>query len=934
MRLKRHLLRFVLGVVRRPKLTLLLAGLLLAASVTIAMTRLTISADSNKLFDPSVPFFRDYLKFNENFPENEAVYVVVRPADDAQQPPVPRWTALADAIAAKVGTLTDAVQGVDARIPIDQLGPQGLLFDTPTRIRVSVDGVREFIPLIKAVVEKGFWKSVVLGGTPLERLMSAMDRAPADADTNKFIAMLADSWQYTVAHDGTLRPGAGLPEFASLDADDPSRLGYYYVRDQVDPKQHLLLVRVAPKTDYASLTAVSETIEKINAAVDAAAKDYPEFKVALTGRPALDADEMRTTDRDTRKAEILAASAVFLGLVVVLRSFWLAVAGELTLAVGVGWTFAWATLTVGQLNLLSIVFLLALIGIGMDYLVQILTRYRVEADRRRDPRRIWVAVFRHVSAPINTACLGAAGAFGVSALTQFRGAAELGIVAGGGLLLCLAAGYVVLPPLLTLLPVKRAKVPPAVAVVRPPSGRWRHFVTPVLWIGLLAAGLPYALRPRFNPDILGLQAPDHESVRLIKHLQTWSIAVVSKDLDVLRKVEAAVVELPTVRTTESVLSAFDNLDDLQRMGATLPTVAFAEPKAVTPGTLSSLARNAWALAKKVGPTDGDLSDRLTHLANALSVRDDADRGRLASRLNDWQNGFLRQLKENLDTFHPTGLDVATLPTELRSHYLGRDGQYALYVYPNADLWDQVNLNAFARQVAARVATVPGAPAPTGIVPNIAGTTAGIERAFYQATVYALVLIALLVLLDLRHVGHTLLAVSVLAFGLPMLTVIMGLLRVDWNFANFFALPILIGAGHEYGVFLVHRYLEARDYPSRIWGRWDVSDKALALCAYVTCSSFGFFWLTASHLGLRSLGLVMTVGTACIYLAGLLVLRPVLKWKLARTHCAATSPTGNAVATRQRATASHRRGIRDHRGFPTEPQAQQPRRPLHGQVRDQ
>src|SRR5213076_1019368 len=165
-----------------------------------------------------------------------------------------------------------------------------------------------------------------------------------------------------------------------------------------------------------------------------------EFTVGITGRPALEADEMRTTDRDSHRAEVVALTAVFIGLVVVLRSVWMALAGEIALGVGIGWTFGWATISIGELNLLSIVFLLALIGIGMDYLVQVLTRYREQAQRRSTPQTIWTAVFRQVAAPINTACAGAAGAFLVAIFTEFRGAAELGIIAGGGLLLCLLAG--------------------------------------------------------------------------------------------------------------------------------------------------------------------------------------------------------------------------------------------------------------------------------------------------------------------------------------------------------------------------------------------------------------------------------------------------------------------------------------------------------------
>ena len=113
----------------------------------------------------------------------------------------------------------------------------------------------------------------------------------------------------------------------------------------------------------------------------------------MTGRPVLDADEDRTTDRDGRRAEILALSVVFLGLVLFLRSIWLAVVAELSLAVAIGWTFGWATVSVGQLNLLSTVFLIALIGIGMDYLIQILAAYRREPRRYVRPQAVWSRFF-------------------------------------------------------------------------------------------------------------------------------------------------------------------------------------------------------------------------------------------------------------------------------------------------------------------------------------------------------------------------------------------------------------------------------------------------------------------------------------------------------------------------------------------------------------
>src|SRR4051812_32515842 len=92
----RPLLRVVLAVVSHPWWALGGAAVVLVVGVGLAATRLGISTDQNKLFDPDVPFFRDYLRFNALFPENEAIYVLVEAKDPGRPPAVRRWAGLAD----------------------------------------------------------------------------------------------------------------------------------------------------------------------------------------------------------------------------------------------------------------------------------------------------------------------------------------------------------------------------------------------------------------------------------------------------------------------------------------------------------------------------------------------------------------------------------------------------------------------------------------------------------------------------------------------------------------------------------------------------------------------------------------------------------------------------------------------------------------------
>jgi hypothetical protein len=358
---------------------------------------------------------------------------------------------------------------------------------------------------------------------------------------------------------------------------------------------------------------------------------------------------------------------------------------------------------------------------------------------------------------------------------------------------------------------------------------------------------------------------------MIRKLQTWSAVVLSKDLDTLRRARDAAKDSPTIENTESILTAYDNLAWLREHEKELPAIEWVDPPNIEKRDLNGIASAARDLGDKF---KGEGRTELLRLSENVKRADPA-------RLTNWQRALVNMLRRQLENFHPKDLDIAALPIEMRGHFVGTDGTFALYLYPKKDLWDQANLAEFVNDTEARINPVPGEKTLTGIAINIYHSTASIEKSFHLATGYALVLILILVFIDLKNVQQTLAAVSVLALGLPMLVAVMGLAGVDWNFANFFGLPILIGAGHEYGVFLVHRYREACHDERRPWRRWDVSDRALLLCAYVTCSSFGFFWAMAHHGGLRSLGAVMALGTACIYLSSLMVLRPMLVRRLAK-----------------------------------------------------
>ncbi len=954
-RLHRHILNAILRLVRHPRLTLLSALLLAGGSVFLASRYLRISTDQNKLFSPHVRFFHRYLTFIHDFPENEAAYVVLQARHRAHPPATAAWIAAARAIAVRLAAMHHTVAAVDWRIPLQQLGDQRLLFAPWKMVRQAAEAQRQLTPLAALWAARPAWGAAVLGHTRLERFFRAAALAAPTAASARLVAHLAESC--TTVLTGPAGPGGvgkyffpgvgGNPVLAVHRAqaqraearcwdENPSRpvqqdktpgvgasrsgqntrhfhpepapattpagvtpaaLGCYYFAPRRQPHEHLLLIKVYPRFKYDSLAAVSAPLERIAAAVHQALAPWSrEFRANLTGRPVLAADEMRITTHDTRWAEVVAMLVVLAGLVLMLRSLWLALAAGLTLTIAIAWTFGYATVLVGRLNLLSSVFVIALIGIGMDYLIQILVRYRREVRRYERQSAVWARVFRYASPPILTACAGAAGAFFVAVFTSFRGDAELGLIAGGGLLLCLLAGYTVLPALLVQFPPRLKMVNASRRYTDdrpPPKAGWTNFVGLIVWMVLLAELLPPALHIQFNPNLLDLQAPGLPAVKLVRKIPTWQAVVLSPTLAGLAPIAAKLgpaMRQPgsPIRSVHSLLDAQARQRFLAGHGAMLARLSWRRPGAVTVPDLHRIAQAAEALAAawsapNVAPRTGAAVQRLQQLGSRLDAASAAQRRQFARRLTAWQRHFVRGLHRFVRTLTPPPLNLARLPKALRRHYVSANGTYALYIQPRYDLWHQANLRAFVHYLqgcAGHPGLIPAGTDLTGIAVQLYHSTEAIRGAFIQATVMALVLVLVLVFWDFRRVGQTLLAISVLLLGLPMLIGIMGLLHLQWNFANFFAMPILIGAGHEYGVFMVHRYRETQHNPRRVWRFWDISERALLLCAFVTCSAFGFLALARDR-GIASLGLVMAIGIGCIYLSAVFVVRPLLLWRLAR-----------------------------------------------------
>jgi uncharacterized protein len=143
-----------------------------------------------------------------------------------------------------------------------------------------------------------------------------------------------------------------------------------------------------------------------------------------------------------------------------------------------------------------------------------------------------------------------------------------------------------------------------------------------------------------------------------------------------------------------------------------------------------------------------------------------------------------------------------------------------------------------------------------------------RHGYERAALLALIAVFIFVFLDFRNLRDTLLATVPLVFGGAWLLEAMPLLGWEFNLANLFAVPIIIGMGVDNGVNMLYRWREENDKSSLILTK--AIGKSVTICSLTTIVAFAAL-IPASHRGISSLGWVLSVGVTFILLATLIVL---------------------------------------------------------------
>ncbi len=885
---------------RYPKLFVIPQVVLFGLAIYYTISELQFDTSRDNLVGSDKKYHQNYLAFRKEFPAQDDLVAIVE-SEDAE-----KNRQFVERLGARLEQETNLFTDVFYKGDLKMMGPKALLFvpeDTLEDLRKTLKDYRPFINLFSKARNLNELLKVV-------NYQFRHAQRETNAENDSLIkAIPALERIVSQATDSLKRPGTPpSPGVTALfGAGQEAEQEQYITFD----KGRIYLVTARAKREGLN----GDAVDRMRELVAETQAEVSGVNVGTTGEPILEVDEMKQSQVDTTVATIVSLVIVAMIFIYGYHETGRPLKATVCLLFGLAYTMGFTTFAVGHLNILTITFAPMLIGLAIDFGVHLISRYEEELRNGAERQVALEKAVVNTGMGVVTGALTTAGAFLAMGITDFKGIQEMGIISGGGLIICLI-------PMLTMLPVlllrgrqnildqkgsqevdRRAKIEriwldrPVLMIV----------VTCVLCV-LAAIKIPNV---KFDYNLLNMQSKGLPAVVFEKKLinsaskSVLFAAVVMDSLPEAVAMESRLTNLTTVASVES-MSRFlaenqtNKLAIIGRIKEEISDIRFAEIDSGK-ANLRDLSQTLEILKSYLGlaadevEKEGDkaLLKQLRSLRSAimelLQRISSGDETLMAAKLGAFQRALLSDVQNTFAAIrnqdNRTGLQADDLPSALRHRFIGETGKYLIQVYPKEDVWERGAQERFVADVRKVKPEVTGTPI------QLLEYTTLLKSSYEEAALYSLGAIALIVLIHFRSLVSVILSLIPVLIGALWMVGLMGWLNISFNPANIMTLPLVVGIGVTNGIHILNRFAEERN-PS-IFAR--STGKAVLVSALTTIAGFGSLIL-AKHQGIESLGYVMSIGTATCMIAGLTFLPALLNLLSARGWQINKKPSGADART--------------------------------------
>jgi hopanoid biosynthesis associated RND transporter like protein HpnN len=514
---------------------------------------------------------------------------------------------------------------------------------------------------------------------------------------------------------------------------------------------------------------------------------------------------------------------------------------------------------------------------AVDYGMQFSVRFREYRLTTRDTAAAMAMTTRLAGPQIAFAAATTAAGFMAFLPTDFRGVAELGLIAGGSMIIAFLCTLTVMPAVIALCRPRgeaeevgyawAARLDPLIVRIRWPIVG--------LFAGLALVGLALIPLLTFDADPLHTKRQDTEAVSTLRELiespltNPYTIEILASDQAVVTRLTERLEALPIVSGVISLFS-FIPADQAAKLAliadaSTILAPTLQAPSSVAPVTpedirlaaSTALAQIEPALAKL--PSDHPLADIARDLKALVAAP--------VPTLVAANLALTRFLPEQLDRLRAAlsaePVTRATIPAEVARDWVAPDGRYRLLVNATQEALSRGAVKDFARAV---LAVAPEAAGPAVTIDASSDTITG---AFEAAALYSLFGITFLLWIAQRRSLDVTLVLAPLLLSAALALVVVVAIGMPLNFANIIALPLLLCAGVAYNVYFVMNWRQGLTNPLG-----SATFRAVLFAALTDLEAFGAL-AVSGHPGTSSMGVMLLISLGCTLITTVLFLPALL-----------------------------------------------------------
>ena len=849
-----HLVRFCY---RRASLVVIAALLLGAGATYYTSHHFAMDSDASNLISKDVAWRRNGLAFDAAFPQRDNLTLVVI---DGVTPERAQEAALAlDSALAMRKALFPVVRDLQGS---DFFAKNGLLYLPIDSVRATTQQLIQAQPFLGPLAADPSLRGIMNG---LNSALVGVENGQATMDS---LTPALTAFSQTLEN-----VAAGRSAYLSWQT--------LITGQKPDLRDTRRLIEVRAALDFGALEPGAAASGELRAiARNLGLTPEQGVAVRLTGPVPLSDEEFATL---AERAELMAAlmvGAILIMLWLAVRSAKIVLAILITLAAGVVMSLALGLAVVGNFNVISIAFIPLIVGIGVDFGIQYSVRYRAERHVTGDLEIALEHTATSVGTSLTVAAAATATCFFSFVPTDYLGLAQLGFVAGVGMIVTFFLSVSLLPALLKLMNPKgeaaeigfRSLAPLDAFLIR----RRRAILlgAGVVAIGCLAV-IPFI---QFDANPFHLRSMRVESMAtlydLMKDPETApdTIDVLTPSLEAAAMTASRLTALPEVREARTLRSFIpdgqsDKLALISDAALLLDTTLNpfdVLPPPTAAETLQSMDATKQKLRALAGAeaTPANLAAR--RMADALEAVGRGGDGALMRADAAFVPGLKIVLSRLRAALSPQVVTLENLPVELRQDWIAADGRARVQVFPKGDFNDDATMNRFANAVSA------AAPEATGAAISTRESGRTIVRAFIEAGILSFLAMAILLSIAFRRALDVMLALTTLIF-IGLLTfatcVVIGL---PLNFANIIVLPLLFGVGVAFTIYFIMSWrMGGHDFLQSSLAR------AVLFSALATATGFGTLWLS-SHPGTASMGELLMISLGWTLLTTFVVLPALLE----------------------------------------------------------